>query len=731
MQNLNLKLVNSTFVHQHDASDCGIACLLSLIKFYGGDNSIIRLRELSGTSQYGTSLLGLYQTAKTLGFETEGVEADINSLIEHGKPVILHIIQNKTDEHFVVCYGYNGKNFIIGNPANAIENWSIEYLESVWRSKCCLTLCPTESFKRKKSISREKKTWFLNLIKADINILLISLFIGIIIAALGMTMAVFSQKLIDDIIPSKDYRKLWVGISLLILLLSGKIGFFALRQYLLLRQGKDLNNRIIDLFYGNLLFLPKAFFDNRKIGDIVARLNDTRRIQNIISRIIGEVVIDILITLISLCFLFFYSYEIALVAIFALLPLFLIIFKSNQRIIKAQYDAMTGYALSESNFINTIQGVSTIKIFNKQSVFSQLNKNIYGLFQENVFSLGMINIKLGWLSGLCSIVFIGLILILGVILVLNDKMKLGELMAILTISGSLLPSIVSLALVAIPYNEAKVAFNRIFEFIGIKPEFNINNIESNIEFKSLKVKNLSFRYPGKSCILKDLSFMLSKGEIVSIIGESGCGKSTLCQILSKFYDSESGEVIINNRLPFNNIETQRWRDIISVTSQEVFIFNGTVLENIAMDEISNPESVIEFCKLHGFDAFFKILPQGYYTIIGEDGINLSGGQKQLISLARAIFKKPQLLVLDESTSSMDCEMESFVLKLLVKLKSEAAILFISHRLHILRKICERIYILDSGKIVQFGSHEDLMRSNNLYRKYWDDFSNQLSNKLIC
>lgn len=722
MNNSILINIKNAFVHQHDNSDCGVACLLSVIKYYGGENSFEVIRELSGTNQIGTTLLGLYQAANQLGFNAEGCEADVDSLIKHKHPVILHVIQNKVDEHYVVCYAYNGKDFIIGNPANGIEYWTIEYLESVWLSKSCLTLIPNELFEKNSTVRKAKKIWLINLFKEDINILIVSIFIGVFIAGLGMTMAVFSQKLIDVILPSKDYSRLWIGIGLLVILLSGRIGMLALRQYLLLRQGKDLNNRIIYLFYNNLLCLPKSFFDTRKIGDIVARLNDTRRIQTVISRIIGEVVIDALVAIVSSIFLFIYSYQLAIIAFIALVPLFLIIFKTNKKIISAQYEAMSGYALSESNFINTIQGISTIKYFNKQSAFSQINKNIYEIFQHKVFNLGLINIKLGWISGLFTIFFISSVLVYGVLLVLNDQMKLGELMAVLTISGSLLPSIVSLALVTISLNEAKVAFERMFEFINIKSENNGINTEDNFEFESLEVRNMSFRFPGKSRLLIDLSLTIHKGEIVSVIGESGCGKTTLCQIISKFYNFESGEILINNELSLNDIGMNKWRDTLGVVSQDIFIFNGSVLGNIAFDEyITNPNSVIEFCELYGFNNYFKRLPQGYNTIVGEDGINLSGGQKQLIAFARAIFKKPKILILDESTSSMDRDTEKFVTSLLAQLKKEMAILFISHRLHILRKICNRIYILNNARITISGDHHDLMQSNNIYKEYWSDY----------
>lgn len=597
-------------------------------------------------------------------------------------------------------------------------------MNKVWKSKVCLTLYPNQNFECSSSIKKVKKAWIQTLIKDDINILVVSAIMGILIAALGMTMAIFSQRLIDDILPNKDYIRLWSGIGLLTFLLSTRIGVLALRKYFLLRQEKLFNNRIISLFYDNLLFLPKMFFDNRKIGDLVARLNDTRRIQSVINLLLSSTIIDVFVIFVSLLFLFVYSWKIALIAIASVPPLFFIIYMNNSQIIKHQYEVMGGYALSESNFISTMQGITTIKNFNKQKTFSELNKNIYGFYLDKILNLGLINTKLGWMSGLCSIIIIVVILAYGAILVLKKELKMGELMAILTICNSILPSIASLALVIIPVNEAKVAFNRMFEFANIKPENKeINEDQTDIDIKLLEIKNLSFRFPGRSLLLKDISLNIKKGEITSLIGESGCGKSTLSSLLSKFYGFESGDIILNGVLSINDINVNNWRRMLGVAPQDIFIFNGTVLENICFEENNDSESIIHFLNEYGFSKYFECLPQGFHTLVGEEGINLSGGQKQLIALARALYKKPQFLILDEITSAMDQNTERFVLNLLLKLKKNIAILFISHRLHILRSISDKICVMDSGKIMVMGTHYELIRANdNLYKKYWESLS---------
>lgn len=270
-------------IQQLDFSDCGPACLLTIVEHYGGIDSLENLRKLSGTNIIGSTLLGLYQAATQIGFNAEGCEADIAALIKHESPCILHVIIDNKLQHYVVYYGVtqkNGKiNFIVGDPAKGILYLSRNELDTIWQSKTCLTLTPNESFKKGIDIGKAKRNWIFELVKSDAPLLLIAAGLGIVIAVLGLVMAIFSQRLIDDILPNRNFIKLNIGIALVFLLLLIKEVFSYLRQYFLISQSKDFNIRIIDFFYSHLLRLPKQFFDTRKIGELTARLNDTSRIQ--------------------------------------------------------------------------------------------------------------------------------------------------------------------------------------------------------------------------------------------------------------------------------------------------------------------------------------------------------------------------------------------------------------------------------------------------------------------
>ncbi|SNR39400.1 peptidase domain-containing ABC transporter [Flavobacterium sp. ov086] len=715
---MKIKQIQKTHTLQLDQSDCGVACLLSIIKLYNGNQSIEKLREISGTTKQGTTILGLYQAANKLSFKAEGCEADIKALIDYKQPVILHVIVDNQLQHYIVCYKYDeSKGFLIGDPAKGVYNLSIEQLETIWISKTCLTLEPNENFITEKTDKNAQKKWFLDLLKEDYEIICISVLLGVFIAGLGMSMALFSQKLIDDILPSNNIKKLISGISLLVVLLLAKVGIAVLREYFLLQQSKDFNNRINKSFFSSLLQLPKPFFDTRQIGELVARLNDVQRVQGVIKMLTSTLIIDILVAIISLVFLFGYSWKVGLMSLLSLPIYFFIIYSKNKKIMFLQKEVMQSYALNESNYINTIQGIATIKNDNKQSVFNKINEYIFADFQQKKFNLGKINIDLSWQSGLASVIFSISILIYTSVQVFSNEIKIGELMAILGIVGALLPSIANLALISIPINEAKIAFNRMYEFASIEKE----NEEGKeiFEIDNISIQNLSFRFAGRSELFHDINIEMEKGKFIAIVGESGSGKSTLGQILQRFYNFENGNIILNNKYSLKEISLRSYRNLLSVIPQEITVFNGTVIDNILLGKDETPENFIKFLEEYSFDFYFSQLPQGLTTIVGEEGINLSGGQKQIIALARALYKKPQLLILDEATAAMDRNTEQFTINLLQKIKKECAIFFISHRLNMMKNIADTIYILEDKTVSISGNHLELMETKNFYSEYWN------------
>jgi ATP-binding cassette subfamily B protein len=317
---------------------------------------------------------------------------------------------------------------------------------------------------------------------------------------------------------------------------------------------------------------------------------------------------------------------------------------------------------------------------------------------------------------------ISVVLLVGMIscaswLVITKTLKIGEMMAILSIAGNIIPAVSALAMTNIQLQEAKVAFDRMFEFVNIETEPRLRSVPNGSEFLNLEIKNLSFRFVGRKLLLKNISLNVKKGEMIALWGESGSGKSTLIQIIQRFYEVDSGKIVVNSE-DWNKIDTKAWRYILGVVPQQTKLFNGTLLDNICLENTQEEaKKVIEFCESYKFSQFFEDFPQGYLTILGEEGINISGGQRQLVALARALYRNPQLLLLDEATSAMDRITEKFILQLLHKIRNEMAIILVTHKPQTAR-IADRIYIIENGEIINSGSHKQLSTTNNIYNEAW-------------
>lgn len=710
-----MSVYHKSLTRQQYQSDCGVACLLSIIRYFGGDQKLEKLRELSGTSRQGTTVLGLVQAAPQLGLEAKGLKGNLDYLKKIQMPVILHVIIDNRLQHYVICYAFKQGKFILGDPAKGIREYTPEDLEKIWQSQALIQLQPNDSFVKAKTARKAKIQWFWELLKEDISLLTVASVLGIAIAIIGLSMAIFSQKLIDDILPNKDASRLWVALTLLGVLLTARMFLSYLRGLFLLKQSLSFNQRMIDRFYAALLYLPKAFFDHRKTGDLIARMNDTHRIQQNISLIAGSVLIDGIVMGISTTFIFFYSLPIGFWALFTI-PLYLTLaWKFNQKIIRAQQDVMEAYSRNESNYIDTMQGIATIKGAGKEAFFSQITRTVYAWYQQKIYQLGFLGIRFGfWIECL------GLGFLLGMIayaaqLVLLEELQIGEMMALLTVAGSIVPAIGRLIGASIALQEARVAFERMYEFAALQPEFpDQTHSETSLEITQIKVENLSFRFTGRKPLLKDISFEANRGEMIAILGESGCGKSTLMQILQRFYPFEQGQIQVNQQ-GWLSTSTPSWRSVLGVVNQETKIFNGTLLDNIILGETSPDEAqkVISFCQRWGFDTFFEELPQAYACIVGEEGINLSGGQKQLLALARALYGQPQILLLDELFAAMDRNTETFVMNLLQRYQENGLIILVTHKIHIAKQ-ADRIYLIEDGQIKHTGKHKDLIQSQNLY-----------------
>ncbi|MBC6993949.1 peptidase domain-containing ABC transporter [Neolewinella lacunae] len=714
-------------VRQQDQTDCGVACLKAALNHFAlAPVSFERLRELSGTSIRGTTLLGLFQAAQEVGIDAEGFEADLPSLRDCADLCILHIIKDQRLQHYVVCYGYDHKKaaFLIGDPAEPeVEYWTADKLDAVWQSKALLLLKANAAAQMEASEKPKRWDWIRSLVDEDLPLLFVALSMGVVLAVLGLATAIFSQQLLDKILPSEDRSRLFLGAGLLMLLLLARAAVQYLRSLLLLRQSFDFNLRIINFFYGRLLELPKSFFDNRKTGDLIARMNDTQHIQRAVSNILANVTIELLMVIVASGAIIWFDWRIGLVSL-AWLPVFgFIVYRFHPAVLSGQQMVMSSYAANESNYVDTIQGVGVIKLHGKESFFSMVTNTFYRILQEAIVKLGKIAIRYQFWTQVTSVVFIVAIILWSAMKVLSETMTAGELIAILQMVGIQMTSAATLAGANIQLQEARVAFDRMNEFTSIRSEKEREAHQPQsvtAAFEELSVDNLRFRFPGRRLLLDGVNFRLRKGEWITIMGESGMGKSTLLQILQKFYEKESGSIKVNG-IDLELLGLVDWRSHLGVLPQQVKLFNGTVLDNILLGEAPESPEVLEaFFAEYGLTENFLQLPNGLATIVGEQGVNLSGGQQQILGLARALWRRPSLLLLDEPTAALDRNSELFVLSLLKKIKSQMGILVLTHRLSTARH-ADQIFVLQQGRTIAVGTHDELLaHQDNLYANAWSD-----------
>jgi ABC-type bacteriocin/lantibiotic exporter with double-glycine peptidase domain len=564
------------------------------------------------------------------------------------------------------------------------------------------------------------KKWILDLVRPDLPILLISGFLGLIVTILGLSVAVFSQKLIDELLPNEDWDKLVLGLVLLTILLLGRSLLSFLRATVLIRQSKDLNLRLISEFFKHLMYLPKRFFDSRKVGDITSRMNDSRRIQRAISILTTELMVDSFVVVVTLVAIFAYSTPIGWL-VFGFLPIyFFLVYRYHLPIKKGQKQMMIRYSGSEATFIDTLSGVGAIKGAAREQDFLKRNLGTYGGFQQEVFMLGEVSNRLGLVTQLAGTVFLVSVLATSCYLVAKGGMDLGVLVAISGMLGMLVPAVNKLALANLQIQEAKIALDRLYEFVQTKGEEDNATDLVLEELVSLQVKKVSFRFPGRKLLLKELSFELRKGKLTVMLGESGGGKSTLLQILMGFYPIDQGEILINGLESIDQVAQKDWRKSIGYVPQEIKLFNGTLLYNLTLEEDpANAKDVMEFCKEIGLNGFFESLPLGIFTLVGEEGINLSGGQRQLVGLVRALLQKPKALLLDEFTGAMDRNTEQKMLDLILRIKEQMPVLVVTHRVKP-ALIADEVLILENGQLVDFGTPAALLEKPNLLSESVND-----------
>ena len=697
---LNIDQAKKAYTQQESINLCGITCLISVCKYFNIDINEADILKNSGTTYTGTTLLGIKESAEKLNLIAEGYTCDVNELKTCNTISILHAVNKDGFTHFVVCFGYDEANnkFLIGDPAIGLFHCDELYLESIWKSKLLLLfdnkkILP-QSYERK---NNNKFSYIINLINQDIPLLLVTLILSIFTSALSLTPALFIQKLADDIIPQKNIKLIFHSIifySLILLI----IAFFSyINERVIIKQNLLFNVRILRNLLFRIFHLPITFHKSLKTGEIISRLSDTERIQNSIILLINSVFMQVIVLIASISILFYYEMHIGLVALLSIPSLIWLSYYYSFKIEKEQKQTMVEYAKFETYSIDILSGYFAIKSNVKEKLFHKRLFKLYKSAQVKKTDLKILNSQYNLYTNLIVSFFLIITVALSSYFVAINKIAIGVLFAIITILTQVLQASIKVVSYMISVQEAKVAYNRSLIIIQHPLEGECNKqIKINTTVKNiLNFKNVTFKYPGRDILLDKINFIAKTGELLSILGQIGTGKTTITQLIQRFYAINEGVITFNND-DISMFNLHQWRKQIKVVSQQTKLFIGTIADNISMfaDSIENVEL---FCKKMKLNWFFLSENMKLSNMIDEDGSNLSGGQKQLIGIARALYQNSPILILDEPTANMDKECELEVMQLLLRLKKNRIIIMITHKLEI-AKMSDKIYVLDNKTV---------------------------------
>ena len=563
---------------------------------------------------------------------------------------------------------------------------------------------------------------FLSLMAPHKSVMLQAVFGALIYSILGLSTSIYVGKITDYVLVDRNLNllNLMGGIMLVLLLLRTFIG--AMKSILALKTGQRIDAALILGYYKHLLTLPQQFFDTMRVGEIISRVNDAVKIRNFINNVSLDLLVNVMILLFSVCLMFVYSWKLALITLLAA-PLFLVIFYSfNKLNRKYQRHIMESSADLEAQLVESLNSISTIKRFGieeyanlkTETRFVHLLKNTYRSIYGSIMAQGGIQ----FVSTEITIA----ILWLGSVLVIDQELTPGTLMVFYSLVGYVISPIGSLISSNQTIQDALIAADRLFQIMDLERE---QNEEQKIELTEEMVGDISFedvcfRYGSRKEIFSALNLTIEKGKMTAIVGESGSGKTTLMSLLQHIYPIQGGHIRIGKH-DIAEIDNRSLRQRIGTVPQHIELFSGTIAENIAVGELHPKMIRIKaLMEMLGLEEFIERQPKGYQTQIGEHGVNLSGGERQRIAIARALYKNPEIIILDEATSSLDNIAENQV-KIVMEVMKDAGktVIIIAHRLSTV-KHADRIIVLHNGEVKEEGTHEELSQKDGLYRKLWKE-----------
>ncbi len=681
---------------QSEHSECALACLAMISGYFGHKIDIITLRNKYSVSQHGVTLKDVIRIAEKMNMSSRAVRLELEDIGKLKMPAILHWDMN----HFVVLKKVINDKVVIHDPAVGIKTITLKDFGKHFTG-VALELTPTKNFKKEDEVKKLKisQLWTkaTGLRRGIIQVLLLSLLLELY----GVVSPFFSQLVIDDVLVARDVDLLKILLIgyLLVVIIETTTG--VLRSYVVLHFTTKMSFQFAVNIYRHLLKLPLEYFAKRHIGDIVSRFGSQTNIQNFLTSSIISIILDGVMMILTLIMMLIYSVKLSFI-IFAAVILYAIVRLSTFRWIRNRTEEMiVASAKENTNFMENITAMQGIKLFGKEVDRLSVWENYFVDVINTGIRVQKFSIWIGVVNKFITNLRSVLILYIGAKCVLGNDLSIGMLMAFTSWGGSFLGRTLALLDKAIEFRLLDVHLTRLADIVYTDVEQDMDGsgipvIEDSSK-PILEVKDLAFRYSeDHPFIFSNVNFSLEPEETVAIIGPSGCGKSTLIKLLSSLYKPSHGEILMHD-MEINKIGFHAYRNKVAVVMQDDKLLTGSISDNICFfDSAPNQEAIERAADLAAIHGEIMAMSMQYNTLVGNLGVALSGGQIQRVLLARAIYKNPAVIFLDEATSQLDVDNEKIVNTAIKKLKMSRII--VAHRPETI-KLADRIFQMTPNGLI--------------------------------
>jgi len=674
-------------VKQKNESDCGIACLSMIFKYYNDTIDLNQIRKFAKSNKYGATMLNMSKAAQLLGYDSYGLKGSLEELINENVclPCIAHIITKNSYEHYVVISKIEEKIHIM-DPVGESYTLSYSEFEKLWTGHILVVLPLVRNVNNSKIKTLQKRfslfnqnnlTSYFSVLKKFklewIKIFVISLLANIT----GISAIIALYALLNMIQPGSPTNKILLFALFLATIYILEFCFNTIRVKWISKFYGDISRKFMCRYSDHLVKSDYSVFDEYTSGDLISRIQDADVVREAVAKTIVTFSLDAVMMLIAIVVLILSSVELFPLAIITVLIYAIAIYKFNTPIYKITEDLREADASVTTQLFENIGGIETIKSFQQENHYSKKSAEKISSLIENLKSIMWISSEQVNLSTLISSVSEVAIIATGIILINKDLITFSSLYIFYALFNLCLTPIKNLVDLIPIIKKGEVSASRLDMIFDIEEE-NYENANCDIgEEISIKFKDVDFAYGNGITILHNFNLDIEYGRKILINGKNGSGKSTLVKLLLNLYKPSKGAIYLND-IDVNKIPISLLRDKISIVSQDCFVFRGKVIENIRFgnSKLSDNEiiSMIEKTPLHEMIEGFS---NGYDTIIAENGDNISGGQRQIICLARAIIKESSILILDEATSALDFNASESIMTYLLE-SSKKTIICISH-----------------------------------------------------